>query len=53
MAPGLFVVATSKKLLSMKIMLPVVDDKLSKNVVADGFHNIEYVCVFDSTNQKT
>lgn len=52
MALGLFVVATSEKLLFMKVMLPVVDDKLSKNVVADGFHNIEYVCVFDSANQK-
>ena len=41
-----------KKLLFMKVMLPVIDDKLSKNVVADGFHNIEYVCVFDSANQK-
>jgi len=36
----------------MKVMLPVTDDQQGKNVVADGFHNINYVCVFDSTAGK-
>lgn len=36
----------------MKVMLPVVDDQQSKNVVAEGFHNINYVCVFDSEAEK-
>jgi len=52
MAPGLCSRNDIKKINSMKVMLPVIDDQLSKNVVADGFHNIEYVCVFDSANQK-
>jgi len=36
----------------MKVMLPVIDDTSRKNVVADGFHNIEYVCIFDSNTKQ-
>lgn len=36
----------------MKVMLPVVDNQLRKNIVAEDFRNSEYICVFDSANQK-
>ena len=36
----------------MKVMLPVKDNQMRKNEIADGFHNIEFVCIYDS-NLKT
>lgn len=32
----------------MKVILPVIDDDKSKNDVAAGFHNSDYVCIYDS-----
>jgi len=37
----------------MKVMVPVIDDKTRKAEVAEGFHNLAYVCIFDSTTQKS
>jgi len=34
-------------------MVPVVDDKTRKAEVAEGFHNLAYVCIFDSTTQNS
>ncbi len=36
----------------MKVMLPVKDDKFGKNEIAEGFHNIDFVCIYDE-NLKT
>lgn len=32
-------------------MLPVVDKQQNKYVMADGFHNAKYVCIFNSENE--
>lgn len=32
----------------MKVMIPVKDDLQNKFEMADGFHNIEFVCIYDS-----
>lgn len=37
----------------MKVMVPVVDDKTRKAEVAEGFHNLAYVCIFDSATQRS
>lgn len=33
----------------MKVMLPVIDNKKGKNIIADGFHNVSFVCIYDSS----
>ena len=32
----------------MKIIIPVIDNEQGKNLLAQGFHNTDYVCVYDS-----
>lgn len=32
----------------MKVMIPVKDDLQNKFEMADGFHNVEFVCIYDS-----
>lgn len=34
-------------------MVPVIDDTTRRTEVAEGFHNLAYVCIFDSTTQKS
>ena len=34
-------------------MVPVMDDKARKTEVAEGFHNLSYVCIFDSVTKKS
>ncbi len=36
----------------MKVLLPVKNDETAKFEMADGFHNISYVCIFDSNTRK-
>lgn len=31
----------------MKIILPVIDDQGARNMLAQGFHNARYVCIYD------
>jgi predicted Fe-Mo cluster-binding NifX family protein len=31
----------------MKVIIPVIDNKSGKNSIATGFHNTEYVCIYD------
>jgi len=31
----------------MKVIIPVIDNKSGKNSIAPGFHNAEYVCIYD------
>ncbi|WP_167615226.1 NifB/NifX family molybdenum-iron cluster-binding protein [Maribellus sediminis] len=33
----------------MKVMLPVKEAGSSKKELAEGFHNIQYVCIYDSS----
>ena len=37
----------------MKVMIPVKDDLQNKFEMADGFHNIEFVCIYDSNLNKS
>lgn len=32
----------------MKIILPVIDDNYEKYSIATGFHNSDYVCIYDN-----
>ena len=32
----------------MKVIIPVVDNKEAKHIIAKGFHNTNYVCIYDS-----
>lgn len=32
----------------MKIIVPVLDNGSAKNYIAHGFHNAEYVCIYDT-----
>lgn len=36
----------------MKVMLPVKNNKIGKNEIAESFHNIDFVCIYDN-NLKT
>jgi len=31
----------------MKIIIPVIDNNLGKNVIAPGFHNTDFACIYD------
>jgi len=35
----------------MKVMLPVKDNSIQKNELADGFYNIQFVCIYDSVSK--
>jgi predicted Fe-Mo cluster-binding NifX family protein len=34
----------------MNIILPVIDNKDAKDMIAQGFHNTEYACIYNSTD---
>jgi predicted Fe-Mo cluster-binding NifX family protein len=34
----------------MKVIIPVIDNQSGRNNIASGFHNAEYVCIYDCTN---
>ncbi len=37
----------------MKVMLPVKNEKAGKDELAEGFHNIDYLCIYDSLLKTT
>ena len=34
----------------MKVIIPVIDNQSGRNNIASGFHNAEYVCIYDCAN---
>ena len=36
----------------MKIIIPVTDDSQGKNIIATGFHNTNFVCIYDSEEKN-
>ncbi len=34
----------------MKVIIPVIDNQNGRNNIASGFHNAEYVCIYDCAN---
>jgi predicted Fe-Mo cluster-binding NifX family protein len=34
----------------MKVIIPVIDNQSGRNDIASGFHNAEYVCIYDCAN---
>lgn len=37
----------------MKVILPVIDDQRARNMLANGFHNARFVCIYDSQTHDT
>ena len=35
----------------MKVLLPVKNNSTGKNKIAEGFHNIDYLCIWDSDSE--
>jgi predicted Fe-Mo cluster-binding NifX family protein len=35
----------------MNIIIPVTDNQSGKDIIAESFHNADYVCIYDSTDQ--
>jgi predicted Fe-Mo cluster-binding NifX family protein len=36
----------------MKIIIPVTENSQGKRIIANGFHNTNYVCIYDSTEKN-
>jgi predicted Fe-Mo cluster-binding NifX family protein len=36
---------------AMRVIIPVIDNKNGKNSIAAGFHNAEYVCIYDCASE--
>jgi len=36
----------------MKVILPVIDNKEDKHIVAGSFHNADYVCIYDLDSEQ-
>jgi predicted Fe-Mo cluster-binding NifX family protein len=45
-------VGIKQKTGEMKVMLPIADKKSGKETVARGFHNAQYICIYDSHSKS-